>query len=52
MIKQVKDVSEILCKVLFALLFLLVMPLVLLYEHLFTDTYKIDEKKNETNRTS
>jgi hypothetical protein len=52
MIKQVKDVSEILCKVLFALLFLLVMLLVLLYEHLFTDTYKIDEKKNETNRTS
>jgi hypothetical protein len=52
MIKQVKDVSAILCKLPLAFLFLFAMPLVLLYEHLLTDTYKIEEKKNETNRTS
>ena len=52
MIKQAKDVSSILLKVLLAIVFLIGMPLVLLYEHLFTDIYKINEDKNETDRTS
>jgi len=52
MIKQAKDVSSILFKVLLAVVFLVGMPLVLLYEHLFTDIYKINEDKNETDRTS
>jgi len=52
MIKQAKDVSSILFKVLIAFIFFIGIPLVLLYEHLFTDIYKIDEDKNETDRTS
>jgi hypothetical protein len=49
MIKQAKDVSSILFKVLLAVVFLIGMPLLLLYEHLFTDIYKTNEDKNETN---
>ena len=49
MIKQAKDVSSILFKVLLAVVFLIGMPLLLLCEHLFTDIYKTNEDKNETN---